>query len=54
MRHPSTRNRKRAEKRAAERAGRTLAEQVARLDQKLGVGVGAKREREKLAREAGT
>jgi len=50
MRCSNTRNRHRAEKRAEERARRSPAEQVARLDQKLGAGVGAKRERERLGR----
>lgn len=40
--------RKEAEARAAERAKRSPAEQIAKLDLKLGAGVGAKKERARL------
>ena len=40
-----------ATERAEVRAGRSIEEQVAVLDQRLGVGVGASKERAKLERE---
>jgi hypothetical protein len=45
---PSTK-RKQAEERKAERDKRTAAEQIAVLDEKFGVGQGARRERARLA-----
>jgi hypothetical protein len=49
--HPFERlRRENAEKRQTERNNRTAREQIAALDAKLGVGVGAVRERTRLAK----
>jgi len=49
--HPFPRlRRENAAKQQAERAARTPQQQIAHLDKLLGVGIGAKRERERLAK----
>lgn len=43
--------RREAEERAGTRTNRTAAEQLASLDHRLGAGIGAQRERERLGKE---